>query len=101
MPGTASQAASRSTASRCKRRGAFLAALAGDVQDAVLAAGLEIPDLQPHQFADAATGIGQHRQHGRVTHSGRNHVPAVVRDHRGVEQAAAIVRRQADGFAVA
>src|SRR5262249_47794816 len=38
---------------KMKRRGSFLAALAGDVQDPMLAVGLVIADPEPDQLADA------------------------------------------------
>jgi hypothetical protein len=85
-----------------QRRGAFLAALAGDVQDAVLAGGLEIADAKPDQFADAAAGVGQHRQHGPVADTRREaEFPLQVLDLRCFQQAAAIVRREAHRFAIA
>ena len=56
---------------------------------------LVVADLEPREFADAATGIGQHREHGPVADAERR------RRRRGIEQAAAILRRQADGLAVA
>ena len=81
-----------------QRRGAFLAALAGDVQNAVLAASLVIADSKPHQLADAAAGIGEHGEHGPVAEIDRS---GSIRIARGcVEQPAAIVRRQSDRLAV-
>ena len=98
-PGTASHCGQSLDGFQVQRRGAFLAALAGDVQDAVLAAVLVIADAEPDQLADAAAGIGQHGQHGPVAAIDRRLLLRLFLG--GIEQAAAIVRRQADGLAVA
>ena len=72
MPGRASQAASFSTAFHVQRRRPLLVALAGDVEDAVLAVGAEIPHAELDQLADAAGGIGQHGEHGLVADADRD-----------------------------
>ena len=79
-----------------QRRGAFLAALAGDVEDAVLAVGAEIADAEPDQLADAAAGIGQHGEHGPVADADRE-IACLVRDGQSSTWGASSKRRQSCG----
>src|SRR5271165_4116382 len=44
----------------------LLVALAGNVEDAVLAIGAEVPHPELDQLADAASGIAQHGEQGAV-----------------------------------
>jgi hypothetical protein len=52
-----------------ERRGPLVVAFLGDVEHAVLTIGAVIPHLKFDQLPDAAAGIGQHGDHGRVTHT--------------------------------
>jgi hypothetical protein len=50
----------------------LLVALAGDVEDAVLGVGAEIPHPELNQLADAAGGIRQHGEHSLVADADRD-----------------------------
>lgn len=63
----------------------------------MLAAGLVVADAEPHQLADAASQVGQDGEQGAIAAIDRRS-PRIIAGG-GVEQAAAVVGRQADGLA--
>ena len=97
MPGTASQAASRSTASRCRGVVRSLPPLPVMLRMRCSPLVLEIAHAEPDQLADAAAGIGQHREHGPVADADRDDSPGGVLDGRVVDLGASSKRRQSCG----
>jgi len=74
---------------------AFFVALAMKLEDAVLAIGLEVADIEFHEFVDATGGVSQDGEDGSITDTSRGLFIGRV------HESSAGTWREAHGFAVA